>query len=189
MARMNRMPRNLLVVGHATRARHGLAGFEPGCIYVGLLMVDRYSQPARTPPSRSCSSNPFQAMYARKCSRPSSCTAESLPSSAPRVPSQSSGVVPHGLPLSSCPDTPLTPYVRIRTVSNIHQHSSGLCDVGATLITTLYSHDMLLHVLKPRGALGKPISPSFAETYLALGTPTEVASNYGQAYSQEQNND
>src|SRR5882724_3841971 len=32
------MPRNLLVVGHATRARCGLAGFEPGCIYVGLLM-------------------------------------------------------------------------------------------------------------------------------------------------------
>src|SRR5882724_4787520 len=90
---------------------------------------------------------------------------------------------PHALILPS----PL--YVRIRTVSNIHQHSSGLCDVGATLITTLYSHDMLLHVLKPRGALGKPISPSFAETYLALGTPTEVASNYGQAYSQEQNND
>src|SRR5882724_10477111 len=57
------------------------------------------------------------------------------------------------------------------------------------LVTTLYSHDMLLHVLlKPCGALGKPISPSFAETYLALGTPTEVASNYGQAYSQEQNN-
>src|SRR5882724_2582305 len=32
------MPRNLLVVGHATHARRGLAGFEPGCIYVGLLM-------------------------------------------------------------------------------------------------------------------------------------------------------
>src|SRR5882724_5218066 len=32
------MPRNLLVVSHATRARHGLAGFEWGCIYVGLLM-------------------------------------------------------------------------------------------------------------------------------------------------------
>src|SRR5882724_3753445 len=32
------MPRNLLVVGHATRARRGLAGFELGCIYVGLLM-------------------------------------------------------------------------------------------------------------------------------------------------------
>jgi len=37
-------------------------------------------------------------------------------------------------------------------------------------------------------ALGKPISPSFSETYLALGTHTEVVSNYGQAYSQEQNN-
>src|SRR5882724_5409702 len=71
--------------------------------------VDRYSQPARAPPSRSCSSNPFQAMYARECSRPSSCTVESLPSSAPHVLSQSSGVVPHGLPLSSRPDTPLTP--------------------------------------------------------------------------------
>src|SRR5882724_6939964 len=32
------MPRNLLVVSHATRARCGLAGFEQGCIYVGLLM-------------------------------------------------------------------------------------------------------------------------------------------------------
>jgi len=54
---------------------------------------------------------------------------------------------------------------------------------------TLYPHDMLLHgLLKPCGVLGKPISPSFAKTYLALGTPTEVVSNYGQAYSQEQNN-
>ena len=37
MARMKQNAKKSMV-GHATRARRGLAGFERGCIYVGLLM-------------------------------------------------------------------------------------------------------------------------------------------------------
>src|SRR5882724_883371 len=185
------MPRNLLVVGHATRARRGLAGFELGCIYVGLLM-GRSILPACSRSSLALLLlEPFPSdvrsrmltpllMY---CGEPAIFCSSRAESIIRGCTTESACHSPHALIL------PSPPYVCIFTVSNIHQHSSGLCDVGAMLVTTLYSHDMLLHVLKPRGALGKPISPSFAETYLALGTPTEVASNYGQAYSQEQNND
>src|SRR5882724_3110881 len=130
------MPRNLLVVGHATRARRGLAGFEWGCIYVGLLMGRSIL------PACLCSSltllllEPFPSdvrsrmlapllMYCREPAIFCSSRAESIIRGCT---TESACHSPHS------PILPLPPYVCIRTVSNIHQHSSGLCDVGATLV-------------------------------------------------------
>ena len=58
------------------------------------------------------------------------------------------------------------------------------------MLLWLHSYEDILHVLlKPHGKLSNPIHPSLvAKTCLALSTPTEVGSNYGQAYGKEQDN-
>jgi len=106
-----------------------------------------------------------------------------LPSSAPWVPSQSSGLYNRvGLPPSHSSHHRYSPHPLCAHPywSNIHQHSSGLCD----LVTMLYSHDML-HVLLSMWGLGKTYKPFFFRDLSGLGYIHRVASNYRRLYSQD----
>ena len=126
--------------GHVTHARCGLASFEQGCIYVGLLMGRSILQAL----SRSSLAllalllEPFPSvvclrmlapllMYCREPAIFCSSHAKSLI----RGFTTESACHPH---TPHTPILPSPPYVHIHTVSNIHQHSSGSCDIGYDVI-------------------------------------------------------
>src|SRR5882724_5464968 len=122
--------------GHSTHARHGLAGFEQGCIYVGLLM-GRLILPACSHSSLMLLLlKPFPSIVCSRmlgpllmyCGEPAIFCSLHAESIIRGCTTESACHPPHSLIL------PSPPYVHIHTVSNIHQHLSGLCNIGYDVI-------------------------------------------------------